>query len=225
MRPPGSAQRGRDIREDGVNEVARPRRRGPPVLECAPSPSAGAAALSIALAADRVKVIKACYRRRRSQHAFMAVKPIPDGYHTVTPYLTVNDGTAALDFYRRAFSAVELMRMPTPDGKIAHAEIRIGDSPVMLSDEFPDMGARSPKSVGGTSSFLMLYVENVDAVAEQATAAGAKLVRPVEDQFYGDRSGMVEDPFGHRWAIATHVEDVPPDELARRAQKACSSTS
>src|SRR5690606_6122777 len=149
----------------------------------------------------------ACYLRGAPQDPFMAVKPIPDGYHSVTPYITVNDGNAALDFYQRAFSAVELMRMAKPDGKIEHAEFRIGDSPIMLSEEFTDMGVRSPKSIGGTSSFLMIYVENVDAMVEQAVAAGAKLTRPVQNQFYGDRAGMVEDPFGHRWWIATHVED------------------
>lgn len=147
----------------------------------------------------------------------MAVKPIPDGYHSVTPYLYVAGGAAALDFYKKAFNAVELFRMPGPDGKIGHAEFKIGDSPIMLADEHPQMGAVGPKTLGGQSSSIMLYVENSDALSEQAIAAGAKVLRPIKDQFYGDRSCTVEDPFGHVWTISTHTEDVPPDEMARRA--------
>jgi PhnB protein len=145
------------------------------------------------------------------------VKPIPDGYHSVTPYLIVADAPRALDFYKAAFGATELMRMTQPDGRVGHAEIRIGDSPVMLADEFPEIGARSPQAIGGTPVSLMVYVPDVDAVVAQAVAAGAKVTRPVADQFYGDRIGGVADPFGHSWFIATHKEDVPQEELERRA--------
>jgi PhnB protein len=154
----------------------------------------------------------------------MAVKPIPDGYHSVTPYLIVHDAAGALEFYKKALSAVELMRMPGPDGKIGHAEIRIGDSPVMLADENLAMGARSARTIGGSPISLMVYVEDVDARVAQAVAAGATLVRPVANQFYGDRTGGIDDPFGYHWYLATHVEDVPPDELAKRAAKAMAGT-
>lgn len=149
----------------------------------------------------------------------MPVKPIPEGYHSVTPYLIVNDGVRALDFYKEAFGATELMRMPAADGKIGHAEIRIGDSPVMLADEMPEMGFRSPKSLGGPGVSLMIYVEDVDARFKKALAAGGKEMRAVQDQFYGDRSGTLEDPFGHVWTISTHVEDVPEAEMQRRAEE------
>jgi PhnB protein len=148
----------------------------------------------------------------------MAVKPIPEGYHSVTPYLVVQDGAAAIEFYKRAFGATELMRMNGPDGKVGHAEIRIGNSPVMLADEHPAMGARSPRSFGGSPVSLLVYVEDVDAQFSQAIAAGAKEVRPLADQFYGDRSGILEDPFGHVWSLATHKEDVSPEELRRRSE-------
>ena len=147
----------------------------------------------------------------------MSTQPIPDGYHTVTPYITVKNGAAALDFYERAFGATVFMRMDGPGGKIMHAEFRIGGSPVMLSDECPEMGAISPETLGGVTSSLMIYVEDVDARFEQAIAAGGKVERPLANQFYGDRSGTLKDPFGHRWTLATHVEDVPPDEMNRRA--------
>ncbi len=155
----------------------------------------------------------------------MAVKPIPEGYHTVTPYLVVHDGAGAIEFYKKAFGAIETMRMGGPDGKVGHAEIRIGDSHVMLADESPDMGHRSAKSIGATPVSLVLYVEDVDAQFKQAIAAGAKEIRPVEDQFYGDRMGTLADPFGHVWSLGTHKEDVPPEEMNRRmaemmAQKA-----
>jgi PhnB protein len=155
----------------------------------------------------------------------MPVKPIPDGYHSVTPYLIVDDGAAALAFYKQAFGAVETLRLAAPGGKVGHAEIRIGDSVVMLADENPSMGARSPKTIGGSPISLMVYVENVDAMVAQAVAAGGKLVRPVADQFYGDRTGGVDDPFGYHWYLATHVEDIPPDELERRAAKAMAGAS
>ncbi len=150
----------------------------------------------------------------------MPVKPIPDGYHSVTPYLIVHDAAAALDFYKKALGAVETVRMPAPGGRVGHAEIRIGDSVVMLADEHPEMGAKSPRTIGGSPISLMVYVEDVDARVAQAVAAGGRLVRPVADQFYGDRTGGVDDPFGYHWYLATHVEDVPPDELKKRAQKA-----
>jgi PhnB protein len=146
----------------------------------------------------------------------MAVKPIPDGYHTVTPYLIVKDGVKALDFYKKAFGAAELFRMAGPDGKIGHAEIKIGDSVIMLGDEQPGTHCRSPLTLGGSPVGILLYLDNVDARFKQALAAGAKESRPVQDQFYGDRSGTLEDPFGHTWTIATHTEDVSPEEMNKR---------
>jgi PhnB protein len=153
----------------------------------------------------------------------MPVKPIPDGYPRVSPHLCVNDGNAALDFYKSVFGATERMRMPAPSGKIGHAELQIGDSVIMLADEYPEMGIRSPRAIGGTPVTISVYVEDVDAVFNRAIAAGAKSLRTVENQFYGDRSGQFEDPFGHRWSIATHVEDVSPDEMMRRAAAAMSA--
>ena len=143
-------------------------------------------------------------------------KAIPDGYHSVTPYLIVKGAARALEFYKKAFNAQELYRLDAPGGMIGHAEIQIGDSRVMLSDEFPEMGARSPETLGGSPIGLCIYVEDVDALFRQAVAAGGKEERPVKDQFYGDRSGTLRDPFGHQWTIATHREDVSPEEMARR---------
>jgi PhnB protein len=151
----------------------------------------------------------------------MSVKPIPEGYHTVTPYLIVKGAAHALDFYRKAFGAVELFRMPGPDGKIGHAEIKIGDSPIMLADEHPEHGFVGPQALGGTPVSICLYVKDVDALARQAEAAGATVLRPVKDQFYGDRSGTFADPFGHVWTISTHVEDVSPDEMRKRMEAFC----
>jgi PhnB protein len=145
------------------------------------------------------------------------VKPIPDGYQALTPYLIVDGAARAIEFYQKVFGAIELMRMASPDGKIGHAELMINDSRIMLADESPQMGARGPHSVGGSPVMLMLYVDDVDATAKRAIAAGAKLVRPIEDQFYGDRAGGLEDPFGHHWHVATHIEDVSPEEMQRRA--------
>ena len=147
----------------------------------------------------------------------MSVKPIPDGYHSLTPYLIVKGGARAIDFYKQVFGAIELMRMEAPGGVVGHAELKIGDSIFMLADEFPDKGALGPETIGGTPISLMLYVENVDDVFARAIAAGATVVKPVADQFYGDRSGLFLDPCGHQWNVATHVEDVPEDEMARRA--------
>lgn len=144
------------------------------------------------------------------------VKPIPKGYATITPYLIVSDGNAAIAFYTKAFEASEQMRLDSPGGKIGHAELTIGNSVIMLADEHPEMGAVSPTTIGGTPIGLHLYVTDVDAVASRAVAAGGKLLHPPEDKFYGDRSSTVEDPFGHRWYISTHIEDVAPDEIARR---------
>lgn len=146
-----------------------------------------------------------------------SVTPIPEGYHAVTPYLVVGNGTAAIDFYKTAFGADEVFRMADPSGKVMHAEVKIGDSRVMLADECPEMDAKSPTAFGGTPVSVYLYVDDVDTVAAQALAAGAKEMRP---EFYGDRTGTFTDPFGHIWHIATHKEDVPMDELRRRAEAA-----
>jgi PhnB protein len=145
----------------------------------------------------------------------MAAEPIPSGYHSVTPYLIVDNASAAIDFYREAFGAVELFRLTMAD-KIGHAEIKIGDSPVMLADEFADMGYLGPSRRGGTSVQLMIYLADVDLAYERAVRAGATEHRPIEDHFYGDRSGTVIDPFGHQWTLSTHVEDVSPEEMQRR---------
>lgn len=146
----------------------------------------------------------------------MSVKPIPDGYHAITPYLIVKGATQAIDFYKSVFGATEIMRMPGPGGRIMHAELKMGDSVVMLADENPERGVRAPSGDGGESISLYLYVPDVDAVFSRATAAGAKTTRPVTDQFYGDRNGTLVDPFGHIWSVGTHVEDVSPEEMKRR---------
>lgn len=146
----------------------------------------------------------------------MAVKPIPEGYHTVTPYLITKNAASAIEFYKKAFSAAELFRMADPNGRVMHAEIQFGDSRVMLADECPEMGGRSPQELGGSPVSLLLYVKDVDALSKQAVAAGAKVIRPVKDQFYGDRSCTLADPFGHVWTISTHKEDVSPEECSRR---------
>jgi PhnB protein len=148
------------------------------------------------------------------------VKPIPDQYPRVTPYLIVDDADAAIDFYRSVLGANELMRMADPNGRVGHAELEIGDAMIMLADENPDMDARGPKGVGGTPVTLHVYVEDVDDVFARAVQNGAKELRPVENQFYGDRAGRFEDPYGHRWNVATHVEDVSEEEMSRRAAAA-----
>jgi PhnB protein len=155
----------------------------------------------------------------------MATQPIPEGYRTVTPYLAVDDAAEAIEYYTKAFGAKERARMETPDGKIGHAELEIGDSLVMLSDPFPQASTRSPKELGGTSVSVFMYVEDVDAVVKQAVDAGATVTMEVADQFWGDRFGSVMDPFGHLWSIATHVEDVPPEEMAERAKAAMAAMS
>jgi PhnB protein len=148
------------------------------------------------------------------------VKPVPPGYHTVTPYLTLSDAASAIDFYKQAFGATEVVRMNGPDGKIGHAEIKIGDSMLMLADECPGSAARSPQSLGGSTAGIFLYVDNVDAVFDTAVKAGAKVDLPLTDMFWGDRYGKLSDPFGHQWALATHIEDVAPEEMEKRMRAA-----
>ncbi len=154
-------------------------------------------------------------------------KPVPDGYHTVTPYLVMTNAGKAIEFYKEAFGATENMRLATPDGKVMHAEIKIGDSPLMMCDECPESNALSPQTIGGTAVSIVLYVEDADAVVNRAVAAGAKLLMPVADQFWGDRCGTVSDPFGHKWTVATHKEDLTPEEIGKRAKElfACKETA
>ncbi len=149
-----------------------------------------------------------------------SMKPIPDGYHAITPYLCVGEAAKAIEFYEKAFGARELCRMPMPDGRIGHAELEIGDSKIMLADEFPEMEFKSPKSLGGTPVTLHFYVEKVDDVFQRAVAAGAKVRRPLKNEFYGDRSGYLEDPFGHVWILSTHIEDLTPEEIQHRSSEA-----
>ena len=149
-----------------------------------------------------------------------AVKPIPDGYRNVTPYLIVADGAGTIAFYQQAFAASLRLRLDRPDGKIGHAELVIGDSVIMLADEYPPLAARGPAAYGGSPVGLHLYVEDADAVTARAIAAGARLVQPVEDKFYGDRLGTIEDPYGHRWYVSTRIKDVSPEEIGRRAARA-----
>jgi PhnB protein len=144
------------------------------------------------------------------------VKPIPDGYHSITPYLIIKGAAAAIDFYKTAFGATELMRMPQPDGRVGHAELKIGDSCIMMADEFPEMNTVGPKTLGNSTVGLLLYVDDVDGTVDRAVKLGAKIKKPVQDQFYGDRTGTIEDPFGHQWTVAVHKEDVSPEEMERR---------
>jgi PhnB protein len=150
----------------------------------------------------------------------MPVNPIPTGYHTATPYLVVKGGVQAMEFYKKAFDAIEMVRMPMPDGRLGHAEIKIGDSMIMFADEVPEQGHVSPTTLGGSPVGVMLYVNDVDAVFAQAKTAGATEIEPVTNKFYGDRSGSLKDPFGHLWTIATHVEDVTPEEMQKRMAQA-----
>lgn len=151
------------------------------------------------------------------------VQAIPEGYPQVSPYLHIDGASAAIEFYCSVFGATERMRMPGPDGKLGHAELQFGDSLIMLADEMPEMGILSPKAVGGTPVSISVYVENVDEIFDRAVQSGARVLRPVEDQFYGDRLGSFEDPFGHRWHVATHVEDVSEEEMSKRAEEAAAS--
>jgi len=146
------------------------------------------------------------------------VKPIPAGHHTVAPYLAIKNALSALEFYKKAFGAIETYKLIVPDGRLGHAEIRLGNSLIMLSDEFPEFGGKAPESLGGSPVSIHLYVEDVDAFAEKAVAAGARELKPVADQFYGDRSGQLQDPYGHLWWVATHKEDVAPEEMQKRVQ-------
>ena len=150
----------------------------------------------------------------------MSVKPIPEGYHSVTPYLIIRGAAEAIEFYKKAFGATELFRFPAPEGKIGHAEMKIGDSPIMLADEYPDMGHKGPQTLGGSPVSIMIYVEDVDTTFNQAVGAGATVKEAVADKFYGDRMGTVVDPFGHVWHVATHKEDVSIEEMGRRAKAA-----
>jgi PhnB protein len=146
----------------------------------------------------------------------MPVKPIPEGYHSVTPYLIIRGAAEGIEFYKKAFGAIELFRFPAPDGKIGHAEIKIGDSPIMIADEYPDMGYQGPQALGGSPVSLMIYVEDVDTVFNRAVEAGATVKEALADKFYGDRIGTVVDPFGHRWHVSTHKEDVSAEEMQER---------
>jgi PhnB protein len=150
----------------------------------------------------------------------MAVKPIPEGYHTLTPALDVDNAAEAIEFYKRAFGAKERLRMDAPDGRIAHAELEIGDSTLMVADPFPQASTRPPKELGGTSVNLFMYVEDVDTSFQRAVDAGATVTMPLDDMFWGDRFGTVTDPYGHTWSLATHVEDVSPEEMAKRSEEA-----
>jgi PhnB protein len=146
------------------------------------------------------------------------VKPIPEGYHSITPYLVIKGAAAAIDFYKQAFGAVEIMRMPQPDGRVGHAELKFGDSVVMLADEYPEMDVVGPQTLGNTSVGLLLYLDDVDKAVERAVSLGATIKKPIADQFYGDRTGTIEDPFGHKWTLAVHIEDVTPEEMQRRME-------
>jgi len=146
------------------------------------------------------------------------VKPIPDGHHTVAPYLAIKNAVGALEFYKKAFGATETYKLIVPDGRLGHAELRLGDSLIMLSDEFPEFGGKAPEALGGSPVSIHLYVEDVDAFVKRAVAAGAREVKPVADQFYGDRAGQLEDPYGHLWWVATHKEDVAPEEMQKRVR-------
>jgi len=152
-------------------------------------------------------------------------KPIPEGYHTATPYLIVGGAADAIEFYKKAFGATELFRFPAPDGKIGHAEIKIGDSPIMLADEYPEMGYKGPQTLGGSPVSIMIYVDDVDTVFNRAVAAGASIKEAVSDKFYGDRMGTLADPFGHVWHVSTHKEDVSVEEMERRAKAAGAAAS
>ena len=155
----------------------------------------------------------------------MTTQPIPEGYHTLTTYLTMENATEAIDYYKDVFGAKERIRMEAPDGKIGHAELEIGDSLLMLSDAFPGATSRPPTELGGTTAGAFMYVEDVDAVVKRAVESGATITMEIADQFWGDRFGSITDPFGHSWSIATHVEDVPPEEMAERAKAAMAEMS
>ena len=166
--------------------------------------------------AKRATASKSKAKARKAPARKKVVKAIPDGYYTATPYLYLSEAGKAIDFYKKAFGATETARMNGPDGRVMHAELKIGNSIVMMADEFPEMNNRSPRTLGGASGSIMLYVTDADAAFARAVKAGAKATRPVELQFWGDKMGALEDPFGHQWSLATHVEDVSPAEMERR---------
>jgi PhnB protein len=153
------------------------------------------------------------------------IKTVPEGYRSLTPFLFIKGAAAAIEFYKNVFGATERMRMPGPEGRVMHAELQIGDSILMLADESPQMGALSPQTIGGSGSLISVYVADVDAAVAKAVAGGAKIVRPVKEQFYGDRTGGIIDPYGHIWSVATHVEDVSPEEMRKRAAAAMSQSA
>jgi PhnB protein len=154
-----------------------------------------------------------------------SVKPIPEGFHSITPYMTISNAAEAIEFYKQAFGAEELVRMAAPDGKIGHAEIKIGNCIIMLADEFPEMGRRSAQTLGGSPVGLHIYLEDVDSAFQRAIEAGATVVRPLANQFYGDRSGSVSDPYGNEWSLGTHIEEVTPEEMHRRMEAECGKTA
>ena len=166
--------------------------------------------------AKRATASKSKAKARKAPARKKAVKAIPDGYYTATPYLYLSEAGKAIDFYKKAFGATEMMRMGGPEGRVMHAELKIGNSIVMMADEFPEMNNRSPRTLGGASGSILLYVTDADAAFARAVKAGATATRPVELQFWGDKMGALEDPFGHQWSLATHVEDVSPEEMERR---------
>ena len=170
--------------------------------------------------ASRSRASKKKSSKRAKTPAKKKVQAVPAGYYTATPYLVCRRAAAAIDFYKKAFGAKEVLRMPGPDGTVAHAEIQIGDSRIMLGEESLEMGAKSPETLGGSAQSVLLYVKNVDAFADRAVAAGATVVMPLQDMFWGDRYGKIKDPFGHEWSVATHKEDLTPKEMAKRAQAA-----
>jgi len=163
----------------------------------------------------KIKAKKSSNKKRRPKKVLI----IPKGYHSITPYLVVSQGANAIEFYKKAFAAKVVMRMDQPNGKVGHAELQIGDAKIMLADICPEKGSRAPESFGGSPVGIHLYIKDVDKVVARAVAAGAKLLRPVENMFYGDRTGSIEDPYGHQWYIATHIEDVSPAEMRKRAAK------
>jgi PhnB protein len=168
-------------------------------------------------AAVKVKPKKKAVKKVATKRATKKVSAIPKGYHSITPYLVVSNGANAIKFYIKAFGAKEMMRMEQPGGKIGHAELKIGDAKIMLADVCPEMNSRSPESLGGSPVSIHLYIKDVDGVVKRAVAAGAKLLMPIENRFYGDRSGALEDPFGHKWHVSTHVENVSPAQVKKRA--------
>ena len=174
---------------------------------------------------DRYTVKNKNIHTKEKEEMKNSIKPIPDGYHTLTPHLVVKDASNAIEFYKKAFGAKEIRRVPGPDGKsLIHAELQVGDSRLLLVDEFPEMNCRGPKSIGGSPVTIHMFVDDVDAAFDKAVEAGAEVTMPLADMFWGDRYGILTDPFGHSWSIATHQEDVTPEEIGKRAQGAFSES-